>query len=82
MANMFKDALSFTQDLTNWDVSSVEHFEHMFVCSGIANDKKLKQSIIYNWNMPDLLNAEYLFSEDADEWVYDDGYIYDDEDDY
>jgi hypothetical protein len=29
-----------------------------------------------------LLNAEYLFSEDADEWVYDDGYIYDDEDDY
>ena len=79
MANMFRDALSFTQDLTNWDVSSVEHFEHMFVCSGVANDKKLKQSIMYNWNMPDLLNAEYLFSEDVDEWVYDDGYIYDDD---
>ena len=82
MANMFRDALSFTQDLTNWDVSNVEHFTHMFVCSGVANDKKLKQSILYNWNMPDLLNAEYLFSEDADEWLYDDNYIYDDDDDY
>ena len=33
MENMFGDAVSFNQDINNWDVSNVANMENMFGCA-------------------------------------------------
>tara|TARA_B100001564_G_scaffold30185_1_gene22220 strand:- start:141 stop:1595 length:1455 start_codon:yes stop_codon:yes gene_type:complete len=55
---MFHDAISFNQNISNWDVSKVTNMEHMF--SGDYRSNIFNQDI-GNWDVSSVTNMRYMF---------------------
>ena len=57
MAGMFANAENFNQDISKWDVSSVEEMQCMFKGATAFNQD------IGNWDTSSVENMEYIFDD-------------------
>ncbi|RIV43142.1 BspA family leucine-rich repeat surface protein [Flagellimonas pelagia] len=56
MSFMFRDAASFNQDISNWDVGNVTNMQYLF-----SNAVRFNQPLA-DWNVENVVNMRYMFS--------------------
>ena len=75
MANMFKDASSFNQDISQWNVSNVEDMSAMFYGATAFNQD------LSDWNTSHVTTMSYMFkaasSYNQDMWLWDTSHVTD-----
>ena len=62
MRSMFKQAINFNGDLSNWDTSKVTNMEYMFHCNKYKGKDCKFNGDLSNWDTSKVTNMAYMFA--------------------